>query len=184
MTPRCLQWSISFQPTDGRYARKEGRPFKRLPLLRPDAHPQGAKGDRVQLPASATRKRRWCSHCLQTDLLDIMEAVVEERLDGQAIQWKKGCAACVVMASGGYPGSYAKGIAIEGLDEGGQVPGATVYHAGTKQENGRFVTAGGRVLGVTAVGDTLDEALERAYRAVEKIHFEGQHYRHDIGRIV
>ncbi len=163
--------------------RAEGRPFRGCLYFGLMLTPKGPKvieynarfGDpetQVVLPL------------LETDLLDIMEAVVEERLDGQDIQWKKGCAACVVMASGGYPGSYAKGIVIEGLDESGQVPGATVYHAGTKQENGRFVTAGGRVLGVTAVGDTLDEALEHAYSAVEKIHFAGQHYRHDIGRIL
>ena len=86
------------------------------------------------------------------------------------------------MASGGYPESYKKGIEMFGMDENGQVEGATVYHAGTKYENGKFYTNGGRVLGVTALGSTLDEALERAYCAVSKISFEGAHYRKDIGR--
>ena len=120
---------------------------------------------------------------LETDLLDIMQAVIDERLDRQEIVWKSGCAACVVMASGGYPGSYPKGIAIEGLSADGQVEVATVYHAGTKLEDGKFRTAGGRVLGITAIGDTLEQALDKAYAAVEKIHFDGAHYRHDIGRI-
>ena len=86
------------------------------------------------------------------------------------------------MASGGYPVSYKKGIEMTGLDENGQVDGAIVYHAGTKYENGKFYTNGGRVLGVTAKAPTLDEALEKAYAAVKKIHFDGAHYRTDIGR--
>ena len=97
------------------------------------------------------------------------------------IQWKPGAAACVVMASGGYPGSYEKGIEIKGLDQKGQLPGAVVYHAGTAIQKGKFVTAGGRVLGVTATGGTLDEALDKAYDAVERIAFTGAHYRRDIG---
>ena len=86
------------------------------------------------------------------------------------------------MASGGYPQSYPKGIEITGLDENGQVAGATVYHAGTKRAGDKLVTNGGRVLGVTATAETLDAALEKAYAAVEKIHFDGAHYRRDIGR--
>lgn len=85
------------------------------------------------------------------------------------------------MASGGYPESYKKGIEMSGLDEKGGVEGAIVYHAGTKLENGKFYTNGGRVLGVTAVDDTLEGALKKAYEAVEKISFEGAHYRKDIG---
>ena len=88
-----------------------------------------------------------------------------------------------MIASGGYPGHYEKGIAIEGLDENGQVDGAVVYHAGTALRDGKFVTNGGRVLGVTALGDTLPQALEKAYAAVGKIHWDGVHYRHDIGVI-
>ena len=86
------------------------------------------------------------------------------------------------MASGGYPASYPKGLEITGLDENGQIPGVTVYHAGTALKDGKLVTSGGRVLGVTALGKTLDEALEKAYAGVEKIHFDGAHYRRDIGR--
>ena len=86
-------------------------------------------------------------------------AVVEERLEDQPIEWSDEACACVVMASGGYPGHYEKGLPISGLDENGQVEGATVYHAGTALKDGVFVTNGGRVLGVTALGDTLDQAL-------------------------
>lgn len=118
---------------------------------------------------------------LETDLVDICEAVIDGTLSDLDIKWKKGAAACVVMASGGYPESYKKGIEMKGLDENGGVKGAIVYHAGTKLENGKFYTNGGRVLGVTAVDDTLDGALKKAYEAVEKISFEGAHYRKDIG---
>ncbi|WP_040197031.1 phosphoribosylamine--glycine ligase [Candidatus Soleaferrea massiliensis] len=119
---------------------------------------------------------------LQTDLLTIMEAVYDEKLSELDIQWKNGASACVVMASGGYPKSYPKGIEITGLDENGQLDGAVIYHAGTKAEDGRIKTAGGRVLGVTAVGDSLQQALDKAYEAVGKIHFDGAHYRKDIGK--
>lgn len=118
---------------------------------------------------------------LETDLVDICEAVIDGTLGDLDIKWKKGAAACVVMASGGYPESYKKGIEMSGLDEKGGVEGAIVYHAGTKLENGKFYTNGGRVLGVTAVDDTLEGALKKAYEAVEKISFEGAHYRKDIG---
>lgn len=118
---------------------------------------------------------------LETDLVDICEAVIDGTLGDLDIKWKKGAAACVVMASGGYPESYKKGIEMSGLNEKGGVEGAIVYHAGTKLENGKFYTNGGRVLGVTAVDDTLEGALKKAYDAVEKISFEGAHYRKDIG---
>lgn len=120
---------------------------------------------------------------LKTDLLDVIDAVIDERLSELSIQWSQEACACVVMASGGYPGSYPKGIEITGLDENGQVDGAIVYHAGTAYQDGRFFTNGGRVLGVTALGDTLDEALDKAYGAVKTIRFDGAHYRTDIGRI-
>ena len=120
---------------------------------------------------------------LKTDLVDIIMAVVEERLESQPVEWTDDASACVVMASGGYPGSYPKGIEMFGMDANGQVPGVTVYHAGTAKKDGRFYTAGGRVLGVTALGKTLDEALQKAYQGVAQIQFEGAHYRHDIGKI-
>ncbi|MEE3428801.1 MAG: phosphoribosylamine--glycine ligase [Ruminococcus sp.] len=119
---------------------------------------------------------------LKTDLVDICEAIIDEKLSDIDIEWYDGATACVVMASGGYPLSYKKGIEIKGLDENGGVDGAIVYHAGTKLDNGKLLTNGGRVLGVTAKADTLDEALDKAYNAVEKINFEGAHYRTDIGR--
>lgn len=118
---------------------------------------------------------------LKTDFVDILQAVVEERLEEQPVEWDDGACACVVMASGGYPGKYEKGLAITGLDDCGQIPGATVYHAGTVCRDSGFYTNGGRVLGVTVAGKTLDEALAGAYAAVEKIHFDGVHYRRDIG---
>lgn len=119
---------------------------------------------------------------LKTDLLEIIEAVIDERLADIRIEWKEEACACVVMASGGYPGSYAKGLEITGLDEQGGLEGATIYHAGDKYENGKFYTSGGRVLGVTALGDDIDQALQNAYDAVRKISFEGAQYRKDIGR--
>jgi phosphoribosylamine--glycine ligase len=119
---------------------------------------------------------------LKTDFVDIIEAVIDEKLEQQPIEWSKGACACVVMASGGYPLKYKKGMEITGLDENGQLPGVTVYHAGTVLKNGKFYTDGGRVLGVTAVGGSLNEALKKAYEGVGKIHFDGAFYRHDIGR--
>ena len=119
---------------------------------------------------------------LDSDLFEIMKACRNGTLADIDIRWKKGAAACVIEASGGYPESYKKGYAIHGLDENGQKEGVTVYHAGTKKENGRYLTNGGRVLGITATGGTLDEALDRAYEAVKEIGFENMHYRTDIGR--
>ncbi len=118
---------------------------------------------------------------LKTPLVDIVEAVIDEKLDELNIEWYDTPAACVVMASGGYPEKYDKGIEIFGLDEKGQVEGATVYHAGTKLENGKFLTNGGRVLGITATAETLEKALEKSYEAVKKINFDKAHYRTDIG---
>lgn len=120
---------------------------------------------------------------LKTDLVDIIEAVIDSKLSQLDIEWSNEATACVVMASGGYPQAYKKGLEITGLDENGQVDGATVYHAGTKYVDGKFYTNGGRVLGITASGETLDSALEKAYAAVKKISFEGAHYRTDIGKI-
>ena len=119
---------------------------------------------------------------LDSDLYDIFEAIYNGKLSDMDIKWKKEYCTCVVMASGGYPQSYPKGIEMSGMDDKGQVDGVFVYHAGTKYENGKFYTNGGRVIGVTATGDTLPAALEKSYKAVEKIHFENAHYRHDIGK--
>lgn len=119
---------------------------------------------------------------LDTDIVDIMEAIYDEKLDEMDIKWKDEACACVVMASGGYPKKYATGLEISGLDNSGQVENAFVYHAGTRFEDGKFLTAGGRVLGVTATGENLEKALEKAYEAVGKINFENAHYRKDIGK--
>ena len=117
---------------------------------------------------------------LDGDLMEIMMAVREQKLNTLSIRWKPQAAACVVLASGGYPGKYESGKVITGLEDA-QAAGAKVYHAGTKRADGAFVTAGGRVLGVTAVGDTLREAVDSAYAAARRIHFEGVHMRSDIG---
>jgi len=119
---------------------------------------------------------------LKTDLLDIIDAVIDGRLSEMAIEWHDNACACVVLASGGYPVSYPKGLPISGLDDNGQAEGVTVFHAGTKFENGEFKTSGGRVLGVTATGETLPDALAKAYGAVRNISFDGVHYRTDIGK--
>lgn len=119
---------------------------------------------------------------LKTPLVDIVEAVIDERLSYIDIDWDNGACACVIIASGGYPEKYQKGFEITGLDDGGQADGVTVYHSGTLKKDGKFYTNGGRVLGVTASGSSLDEALEKAYGAVETISFEGAFHRSDIGR--
>ena len=117
---------------------------------------------------------------LKSDLLEVLNACVDGTLASQAIEWEDGFAANVVLASGGYPDSYQKGIPITGISEAEQVPGVVVFHAGTVHE-GVLKTSGGRVLGVSAVGATLQEALDRAYKAADIIHFEGKYYRKDIG---
>jgi phosphoribosylamine--glycine ligase len=113
---------------------------------------------------------------LENDLLDLLEATIDRRLDTISARWKPEAAVCVVMASGGYPGSYTSGKRIEGLNQAD----ATVFHAGTRREGDSCLTAGGRVLGVTALAPTLAEARDRAYAAVTKIHFEGAQFRSDI----
>ena len=118
---------------------------------------------------------------LKTDIVDIFEAIDNDTLSDLDVEWSDDACACVIMASGGYPKSYPKGIEITGLSNG-QLDGVTVYHAGTKLQDNKLVTSGGRVLGVTALGDTLENALKKSYDAVEKIHFEGAHYRRDIGK--
>ena len=119
---------------------------------------------------------------LKTDFVDILMAVVEERLEDLQIEWSDEACACVVMASGGYPGHYEKGKLITGLKANGQAEDAVIYHAGTVCEQNSFYTNGGRVLGVTALGNSLDAALSQAYSAVQTIQFEGAHYRTDIGK--
>lgn len=161
--------------------KKEGRPFKGclyFGLILTERGPKvieyncrfGDPETQVVLPL------------LKTDLFTIMRAVRDERLGEVDIRWSTGAAACVVLASGGYPKKYETGLPIEGLDENGGHPGVIVYHAGTKKQDGGFLTAGGRVLGVTGLGETLPQALEKAYGAVREITFKNAHYRTDIGK--
>jgi len=118
---------------------------------------------------------------LKNDLVDVFEACMDQTLDAISLEWSSQSCVCVVMASGGYPGAYAKGKAIEGLDAAAQMPDVKVFHAGTTSRQGRVVTSGGRVLGVTAWAKSLGDARVLAYQTVEKIHFEGAQYRRDIG---
>lgn len=158
----------------------EGRPFKGCLyfglMLTPDGPKVIEYNSRFGDPETQVVLPR-----LKTDFVEILEAVIDEKLEQQPIEWSDEGCACVVMASGGYPLSYRKGIEITGLDENGQIRGASVYHAGTELKDGKFYTSGGRVLGVTALGANLPEALKKAYAGVEKIHFDGAHFRHDIG---
>ena len=118
---------------------------------------------------------------LKTDIMDIFEAINDGTLSDLDIQWDDRACACVIMASPGYPKSYPKGLEITGLTDG-QLEGVTVYHAGTKLDGDKLVTSGGRVLGVTALGENLEAALKKAYDGVSKIHFDNAHYRRDIGQ--
>lgn len=118
---------------------------------------------------------------LDTDIVDIMTACIEGRLDQIEVAVKPETAICVVMAAEGYPGPYPKGMEITGIDEADKLEGVKVFHAGTRLENGRILTTGGRILGVTALGANLAEAKKRAYEAVDKIHFDNSYCRRDIG---
>jgi len=117
---------------------------------------------------------------LESDLVELLDASVEGTLSKVDFQWRSDSSVCVVMASGGYPREYAKGRVISGLDDAAKLPNTKVFHAGTQRAREDFVTSGGRVLGVTAWASTLQQARDAAYRAVEKIKFDGAHYRRDI----
>ena len=117
---------------------------------------------------------------LKTDLLDVLDACVDGKLADLAVEWNSGFAVCIVLASGGYPGKYKKEIPISGIAEAEKIPSVVVFHAGTVCSD-QLRTSGGRVLGVTAVGETLQVALDRAYEAVRQIKFKGMQYRKDIG---
>lgn len=118
---------------------------------------------------------------LKTDLVDIMNAVVDEKLSDITIEWDNNSAVCVVMASGGYPVSYEKGYVISGIDDAEVEENITVFHAGTKYDGKNFTNAGGRVLGVTATAKNLDTAIKDAYNAVDKISWKDEFHRNDIG---
>lgn len=168
------------QPTVEAMSR-EGRPFKGVLFTGLMLTPKGPKvlefNARFGDPETQSVLRR-----LDSDLLEIFEAVIDGDLTRVAPRWSDKAAACVVMASGGYPGNYAKGLPIEDIDVAEELDGVVVFHAGTSRgEGGRLVTAGGRVLGVTATGADLRAALAQAYRAVGLIRFDGAYFRRDIG---
>ena len=119
---------------------------------------------------------------MNTDLVEVIDAVIDGRLKEISIEWDKKAAVCVVMAAGGYPGDCRKGDEIEGLEEAARMDDVMVFHAGTALKNGKVVSNGGRVLGVTALGSDIREAINEVYRAVSKITWNGVHYRKDIGR--
>ena len=118
---------------------------------------------------------------LKSDLVEVLEATIDNRLETITLEWDPRPAVCVVMASGGYPGAYEKGKEITGLEAAGAMDDVVVFHAGTRAEDGKIVTSGGRVLGVTALGADVTEARDRAYEAVRAIHFHRAHWRTDIG---
>ena len=118
---------------------------------------------------------------LKSDLLEVLLAVAQDRLDKMTIEWDQRPALCTVLASGGYPGEYKSGLPITGIEKADALPDTKVFHAGTAMQDGQVVTAGGRVLAVTCLGDTVADAQKRVQEAVKLISFEGMHYRRDIG---
>jgi phosphoribosylamine--glycine ligase len=119
---------------------------------------------------------------LKTDLLEVLMDMVDHRLDSRRVEWSSEVTATVVLVASGYPGKFESGKRIEGLDEAGRLEGVRIYHAGTREQDGKIYTSGGRILNVTARGKTLSQALDRAYAAAEVIRFDGKDYRRDIGR--
>jgi phosphoribosylamine--glycine ligase len=118
---------------------------------------------------------------MDSDIVPVLEASLEGTLDNLMLDWKPVASVCVVMASRGYPGHYEKGLEIVGIEDADAMDGVVVFHAGTKRDKGKWLTNGGRVLGVTANGETIKAAMKNAYSAVEKINWDGAHYRKDIG---
>jgi len=119
---------------------------------------------------------------LKTDFIDIIDGIIDEKLDEVNIKWEEGACACIVLASGGYPIKYTKGFSITGINEANKEKDTIVFHAGTRKESGIIYTNGGRVLGITSKAKTLNEAINRAYNALNKISFTNMHYRKDIGK--
>ncbi|MGB7437014.1 MAG: phosphoribosylamine--glycine ligase [Candidatus Acidiferrum sp.] len=116
------------------------------------------------------------------DLAEVLHDAAAGRLTPEKLKWKQGASACVVQASGGYPGKFETGKEIHGLEDAAKIPDVKILHAGTKRDGDKILTSGGRVLGVTATGNSLEAALQKAYQAAATIHFDGMHYRRDIGR--
>ena len=161
--------------------RKEGTPFEGILypslMLTKDGPKIIEFNARFGDPEAQTYMR-----LLDTDLLDIIEACVDKKLNKTKIKWKNSFACNIALASGGYPGNYIKGKIISGIEEVKLQKDIIIFHANTKVEGEKLVTSGGRVLGISSVGDTLVEALAKAYKAIEKISFEGMQYRKDIGK--
>lgn len=165
-----------FRPTVDAMA-AEGRPFSGVLYFGLMLTPKGPKVIEYNARFGDPETQAVLSR-LDSDLFDIMNAVIDGKLDEMNIQWADNAACCVVMASGGYPLAYEKGKEIHGLAD---VAESVVFHAGTAKKDGKIVTNGGRVLGVTATAPTLDEAIQKAYADVKKISFDKAHYRLDIG---
>lgn len=160
---------------------KSGSPFSGL--LYPGLMESGGELNVVEFNARFGDPETQCYiRLLESDLFDALHAAATGSLSSVELVWKSQYAACVVLASEGYPGSYAKGKVITGIEDAESDPDVVVFHAGTKKEGERTVTSGGRVLNVTAVADTLEEALKKAYAAVKKIEFDGKYFRTDIGQ--
>ena len=181
-TPEIAQKCVTeiFEPTMAAM-QAEGRPFKGVIYFGLMLTADGPKvveynarfGDPETQPILSM---------LDTDLIDIFQACVDGTLDQVDVKWKSGAACCIVLASGGYPVEYQKGYPISGLEEAGK--SAVVFHAGTKKaDSGDILTNGGRVLGVTATGDTLPQAIANAYAAAKPISFQDMHFRTDIGKV-
>jgi len=117
---------------------------------------------------------------LKSDLVSLLMATIEGRLEDATIEFDSRTAVTVILASGGYPRKYDAGKPIEGLENAASLPEVRIFHAGTKRQDGKIVTSGGRVLAITALGESVTEARERAYAAIRQIHFEGCHFRRDI----
>ena len=175
---RCME--EIFLPTVAAL-KAEGRPFKGVIYFGLMLTPKGPRVVEYNARFGDPETQAVLS-LLDSDLMEIFQACVNGTLDQVEIRWKSGAACCLVLASGGYPVSYRSGYPISGLDEAGK--SAVVFHAGTKAgPNGEILTAGGRVLGVTALGATLPDAIEAAYAAAKPISFQDMHFRTDIGRV-
>jgi phosphoribosylamine--glycine ligase len=158
----------------------EGRPFRGalfVGLMIVDGEPLVLEyNTRFGDPECQTLMMRW-----KGSIMPLIRGSARGDLSGLSPEWEAPASLCVVLAAGGYPGSYEKGKPIRGLEEAAALPGVTVFHAGTAREGDQVVTSGGRVLSVTAIGETIDQAAERAYEAASKIEFEGKQFRSDIG---
>ena len=175
---RCME--EIFLPTVAAL-KAEGRPFRGVLYFGLMLTPQGPKVVEYNARFGDPETQAVLS-LLDSDLMDIFERCAAGTLDQADIRWKEGAACCLVLASGGYPVRYQSGYPISGLEEAGR--SANVFHAGTRAgENGEILTAGGRVLGVTALGDTLEQAVSNAYAAAAPISFRDMHFRKDIGRV-